>query len=246
MKEKIRIMKTPPPVTDEEIHSFMDFDELLRKKEAFVRNRHRIRRIRTLALILATAITLPSALLLWQAQRPSGFVADGNVPKPAQAPQAQLPVADTLELPAPAKERPSPADRKEKAAKALPARPESETPDKSAPANDTGREQPVYVQAEPADGYPALYSYFGRNLQYPASAVKDSVEGVVSVAFVIDTSGKATQIVIEKSLGKDFDKEAVRLMENMPLWKPASYGGIPVRSKISLPITFSLVRKPNP
>jgi TonB family protein len=98
----------------------------------------------------------------------------------------------------------------------------------------------VYRQAEPRDGYPVLYAYFEKNLVYPRAAVKDSVEGVVNVVFSIDAEGKPKNITIENSLGPLFDQEAVRLLNNMPLWKPASYNGKVVPSKISLPITFAL------
>lgn len=246
MKQKIRIMKTPPPVTDEEMKSLMDFDDLLQKREAAVRNRNRLQRMRYFAVIFVAAIIVPSAWLWWRTQPRPPVVERRSATEPLREPERTQPVADTLDPHAPERDKSPFVDRPEKPAGSPVAGRRANEPDYPTPVKDSASEQPVYVQAEPADGYPALYNYFGRNLRYPPSAVKDSVEGVVNVAFVIDQSGRATQIVIEKSPGMEFDKEVVRLIENMPLWKPASYGGRPVESRISLPVTFSLVRKTNP
>jgi TonB family protein len=246
MKEKIRIMKTPPPVNDEDIKSFMDFDDLLRKKNAFDRNRQRIRRTRKVTMFLAAVAVLPSALWLWHIQLRTGSVAGPNKLNPSEVATARQQIADTLGSPPPAKLAPSLSNTEKLAPTSAPRKLKADQVDTAPPPKDIAGEQPVYVQAQPAEGYPALYNYFGKSLRYPPSAVKDSVQGVVNVAFVVDQSGKATQIVIEKSLGTEFDKEVMRLMENMPLWRPALYGGKPVQSKISLPITFSLLRKRNP
>ena len=246
MKENIRIMKTPPPITDEEINSFMDFDDLLRKKNVFDRSRHQLRRVRNLTLILVAAVALPSALWLCRDKPQSRSGGGENKLKQPKVVAAKPRSPDTLDLHAPENQMPSGRERTPKTGKSGPAKLKMQQSATLPAVIDTAGAQPVYVQAEPTDGYPALYNYFSKNLRYPLSAVGDSVEGVVTVAFIIDLSGKAKQIVVENSLGTEFDKEVVRLMENMPLWKPASYGGKPVQSKISLPITFNLVRKPNP
>jgi TonB family protein len=97
-----------------------------------------------------------------------------------------------------------------------------------------------YMQAEPLLGYPDLYEYFNANLVYPPEALKDSIQGVQTVSFVINAEGKPEQIEVVKSLGEPFEKEVKRLIENMPEWKPATLNGKPVSSKISLPLTFQI------
>lgn len=99
---------------------------------------------------------------------------------------------------------------------------------------------PEYLAAEPIDGYPSLYSYFDRELKYPMQLTKDSIQGVESVAFVIDKNGKPVKIEIQQSLGAAFDKEVIRLIESMPPWKPATLNGEPILSKISIPFTFRI------
>ncbi|MGC3943457.1 MAG: energy transducer TonB [Chryseolinea sp.] len=100
----------------------------------------------------------------------------------------------------------------------------------------------VYVQAEPRDGYTQLYEYFGRNLTYPKEAIRDSIEGVETVSFTIDEAGHPQNIGITQSLGKAFDHEAMRLIKEMPPWKPATLNDRPVASQLSLPLTFEIKR----
>jgi TonB family protein len=98
----------------------------------------------------------------------------------------------------------------------------------------------VYIQAEPVNGYPDLYAYFDRELTYPKEAMKDSVAGIVTVKFTVDKEGRARNVLIENSLGILFDQEVNRIVHEMPAWKPATYNGSPVTSKISIPLTFQL------
>jgi hypothetical protein len=57
---------------------------------------------------------------------------------------------------------------------------------------------------------------------------------------VVNTDGKPENITIKQSLGEPFEKEARRLIENMPLWKPATLNGKPVSSQMSIPLTFQI------
>lgn len=104
----------------------------------------------------------------------------------------------------------------------------------------TEKAKPVYVAAIPVAGYDTLYAYLNRELIYPAVAIKDSLQGVMIVSFHINTEGRPERIKTSGTLGKPFEAEAVRLIEHMPLWKPATVDGKPVRSKISIPLTFQL------
>jgi TonB family protein len=114
--------------------------------------------------------------------------------------------------------------------------PETARSEKSTPKLD------VYLQAEPLEGYTHLYAYFNENLLYPPQAVKDSVEGIETVSFTIDQQGMPTLITITQSLGPLFDQEAIRLIRQMPAWKPATLNGHPVASQLSVPLTFELKR----
>lgn len=112
--------------------------------------------------------------------------------------------------------------------------------EKSAGVIDATRDS--YLQAQPRQGYDHLYSYFNENLAYPAHALKDSVEGISTVSFTIDENGQVSRITVTQSLGAEFDKEAVRLIREMPAWQPATFNGRPVASQLSVPLTFQLKR----
>ncbi|MBI3219226.1 MAG: TonB family protein [Bacteroidetes bacterium] len=98
----------------------------------------------------------------------------------------------------------------------------------------------VYLPAEPVEGYPHLYKYFNDQLTYPKEAAKDSIQGVVSVTFIVRPTGQVDHITITHSLGPLFDAEALRVIEGMPVWKPAMLNGKPVPSKMSVPLTFRI------
>lgn len=241
-------MKKKPHVTEEEIRGFMDFDALLKSKEKADVARQKAMRIRRVFIGFSGLVTVAIMLFLLSADNP------GKVKRQADSTrtQALLPGSfsqDSWVKPDSAVEHagrePGIASRVKpngQAASDVQSRPGETRRDKlSLPIV-----QPVYTQAEPVDGYPALYAFFDSNLSYPVAALQDSVEGVVDVVFVIDTAGKARNIEIRNSLGVLFDEEVVRLMEKMPLWRPASYNGKPVEGKMSLPLAFKLKRIRNP
>jgi TonB family protein len=97
----------------------------------------------------------------------------------------------------------------------------------------------TYTEAEPINGYEDLYSYFEKELKYP-SEVTSAVEGDVSVTFVINKNGRPDQVQFINSLGPEFDKEVIRVINNMPEWKPAMQNGKPVPAKITQSFTFSI------
>lgn len=244
MKEKIKIMRTPPTVSDEEIGALMDFDALLHKKHKLTERRKYLRKVKITGGI-ATLVAVPAllAFLFLDDLRP----AVDSPPKSSGMSSVDDTVRTHIDQDSSMKKDPiSSSSRPSK-----PARPAAPPASDDARLNaDDGKSappvRPVYHQAEPAEGYPALYDYFSRNLVYPKAAVRDSIEGIVEVVFVIDTTGEPANISIENSLGPPFDKEARRLVEEMPLWKPATYNGKPVKSKISLPITFGLEKISTP
>ena len=251
MKQKIIIMRTPVEMSDEEIRSFMNFDSLLRLREKKVQHQRSLGKIRKGFIGLAGLLLLPAIYFALTDQHPEVSSPGTNKGTQEALKQMKVPSAvpvdsaadDSLELT---------LQKKDPINSATSPKPEVETgvdppvsagePSKREDRTENDPVGPVYVQAEPPHGYPLLYAYFDKNLMYPKDALKDSVEGTLNVAFVIDVTGNAVEITVENSPGPSFDREAIRLVENMPLWKPATYNGSPVKSKISLPITFD-VRK---
>jgi TonB family protein len=95
------------------------------------------------------------------------------------------------------------------------------------------------TEATPVDGYPSLYAYFDKELKYPTNP-NDSIQGIVTVSFAVTKEGKVDLIKIENSLGPAFDAECIRVIQNMPNWKPATIDGKPVQTRLSIPLSFKV------
>ena len=77
----------------------------------------------------------------------------------------------------------------------------------------------------------ALMSYLKDNMRYPASAKEKGTQGRVTVQFVVDKDGSIKEPKLLRSVDKDMDAEALRLISNMPKWKPGRQEGQPVAVK---------------
>jgi len=89
-------------------------------------------------------------------------------------------------------------------------------------------------------GLEAMYKFITKNMKYPASARRMNIEGSVFVGFVVDADGKISESSIIKGISADCDKEALRVVQMMPKWRPGKQSGRPVRVKFVLPIKFKL------
>lgn len=98
----------------------------------------------------------------------------------------------------------------------------------------------VEQQAEYEGGLQAMAKFIGKNLRYPASARRMGIEGSVFVSFVIDKQGAISDVTVVKGISADCDKEAVRVVQMMPPWKPGKQNGRAVKSRFVLPIKFKL------
>jgi len=104
----------------------------------------------------------------------------------------------------------------------------------------------VYNRTEPMPefpgGQPALSAYVENHLNYPQQAVDDNKTGTVRVSFIVDENGKIINphVVGNNKVGDGLDEEAVKVVENMPAWKPGKVKGKNVKTRLELPITFQL------
>lgn len=89
-------------------------------------------------------------------------------------------------------------------------------------------------------GMKALGAYLQNNLKYPAAARKANVQGRVFVQFVVTKTGEVTNVKVLKGIGFGADEEAIRVVQNMPRWEPATQNGQRVNVQFHLPINFQL------
>jgi TonB family protein len=85
-------------------------------------------------------------------------------------------------------------------------------------------------------GKPALKRYLEDNIRYPDDARKGKAE--VLVQFTIKANGSVDDVRIPKAGIKEMDKEAVRLIAEMPDWIPGKQRGKPVSSTYIVSVVF--------
>lgn len=89
-------------------------------------------------------------------------------------------------------------------------------------------------------GMSALVKWLTDNLNYPAKARVQKIEGRVVVTFIINTDGSISDAKVATSVHPLLDREAMRLIRQMPKWKPGIENGKPCRTLFAIPIVFKL------
>ena len=98
----------------------------------------------------------------------------------------------------------------------------------------------VEEQPEFPGGMAKLVKYFSDNVRYPVVAAENGIQGRVICQFTVWRDGSIRDIVVLRGVDKSLDKEAVRLIENMPKWKPGKQRGKEVSCKFTVPVSFRL------
>ncbi|MBR4266278.1 MAG: energy transducer TonB [Bacteroidales bacterium] len=86
----------------------------------------------------------------------------------------------------------------------------------------------------------ALRKYIAENVRYPEMAKENDIQGTVYVRFVVDEQGKVTNVEVMRGVDPLLDKEAIRVVQSLPKWKPGKQRGKAVKVSHSVPIKFAL------
>lgn len=101
-----------------------------------------------------------------------------------------------------------------------------------------------FVVVEEMPMYPGgdveLLKYIGEHTQYPEVAKENNIQGRVIVRFCVTAKGGVSQVSILKGVDPELDKEAIRVVSELPAFKPGKQGGKPVPVWYMVPITFTL------
>lgn len=111
---------------------------------------------------------------------------------------------------------------------------------KKTPASEEEVYTAVSELAEYPGGMKALMEFLKTHIQYPEEAEKKGEQGRVIVKFIIDKNGKVTSPEIVRSVSPLLDKEALRVVSEMPNWIPGKNNGKVVSSYFTLPVFFTL------
>ncbi len=86
-----------------------------------------------------------------------------------------------------------------------------------------------------------INTFLIENLKYPQKAVDNSIQGMVLVQFTVEIDGTLNNISpFGRYIGGGCEEEAVRVIKQMPKWKPAKHHNRLVSFKYTQPITFRL------
>lgn len=110
--------------------------------------------------------------------------------------------------------------------------------------NQEPQDDVVFTVVEEQPEFPGkekgLMEYIKNNIKYPESCVKDSIQGRVTLSFIVEKDGSVSNINEMRSPNPDLTAEAARLVQSMPKWNPGKQRGQAVRVKYVMPITFRL------
>ena len=86
-------------------------------------------------------------------------------------------------------------------------------------------------------GTQAVFNFIRENLQYPNNDT--CVTGRVVAQFTVKEDGSIANARVIRGIHPDFDKEALRVINMMPKWKPGTKQGEVVDTEYTVPIMFS-------
>lgn len=89
-------------------------------------------------------------------------------------------------------------------------------------------------------GEAALRRFIANSIKYPQIAQENGIQGRVYVQFVVDRDGSITNASVARGVDPSLDKEALRVVNSLPKWKPGMQRGKPVKVSYTVPINFVL------
>ena len=87
-------------------------------------------------------------------------------------------------------------------------------------------------------GIDKMLQFIAENVRVPKCVTYASVEGRSIIEMVVEKDGTLSDFKVVRSLHKDCDAEAIRVLKTMPKWKPGMERGKPIRVKYTVPVQF--------
>jgi len=132
-----------------------------------------------------------------------------------------------------------------------------------AQTDTAGKKQTIYqyVEQMPQPPYD-VYRFVSDRMRYPDAAVKNKIQGIIYVRFVVKADGVIEEVSVLRSLrfehdslsgvenkipvsklGYGMEEEAIRVIKLMTPWKPGKQNGVPVAVSYALPVDFKIKQK---
>ena len=102
----------------------------------------------------------------------------------------------------------------------------------------------VYAFVDQMPQYPGgaevLKKEIAQKISYPQLAKEQGISGTVYISYVIDAAGKVTKVKVWKSVNKELDNEAIRVISSLKGFKSGTQEGKAVPVQMSIPVHFNL------
>lgn len=110
------------------------------------------------------------------------------------------------------------------------------------------KDNKVFTSVEQVPEFPGGVQAFGKylasNIHYPGDSWKKGIQGRVIVSFVVEKDGSLSDVHIARGVADDIDREALRVIQASPHWRPGIQNGKLVRVAYTVPIAFTLNGEP--
>lgn len=102
----------------------------------------------------------------------------------------------------------------------------------------------VYYKVDEMPQFPGgiekMKSYIANQLGYPPEAKKNEIQGKVFISFVVGTDGSVVDAKVARGVDPILDKEALRVISELPKWIPGKDKGKLAKVGYTVPIQFAL------
>ena len=89
-------------------------------------------------------------------------------------------------------------------------------------------------------GDEARLYFLRQHIRYPEGAIKNQVQGIVMVVFIVEVDGSVSHVNVSQKVGGGCDEEAMRVTREMPRWEPGKRKGRAVRVMVRMPVVFRM------
>ncbi|MBX2980059.1 MAG: TonB family protein [Flavobacteriales bacterium] len=89
-------------------------------------------------------------------------------------------------------------------------------------------------------GDAAMRMYLAKNLRQVEGIERDVKVRPIYLTFVVEVDGTVSDVRVLRGVHPALDAEAVRVVQAMPPWEPATLHGKPIAMQYNLPVRFAL------
>jgi len=102
----------------------------------------------------------------------------------------------------------------------------------------------VSTKPEPLMGQHTFQKKWSSKVAYPGDAIKEKVEGMVYIEFVVDKDGSIRDAAVRSGLGFGCDEAALEGFKEVSkdAWRPGVKNDLPVKVKMVLPFQFRIIK----